>query len=255
MFVQNPSQSDENEPNHLPKRSIYMHDHDLIHQTDGGPIYFESDFNSLIVEPFNMVSAAIFVPLAIYWFYVNEKQENSSLFLRLASILLFIGGVGGTIYHGFRVSTFALFLDWAPILILCIGAAGYFLFKSFKKKRIVAYASLMVAAALLLNLAFTPVKHYDNVAYLVLSIYVLAPTVIVLYRRNWKNLSDILLSLIFFSIALSCRVLDREGILSIGTHFLWHVFGAMSTFFIFRFVFHLESVPKKLISSQNSAAS
>jgi hemolysin III len=228
------------EPKQELKRNFIMAlQQPYVHQEDGGPIYFESDFEAFVAEPFNMVSALIFVPIAIYWLVKNERSDQTSNFMRFASVLLLIGGVGGTIYHGFRISTLALFLDWTPILILCISAAAYFLHRIYNSNKVVLFSSAVIVLALLLNLAFTPIKHYNNIAYTLLGIYVLAPTFLILKKNHWKNWQFIFLALVSFGLALFFRVYDRDGILPIGTHFLWHVFGAFATHFMFFFVFRL----------------
>jgi hemolysin III len=212
-----------------------------LHEPDGGPIYYESDFDAFIVEPFNMVSAAIFVPIALYWLVRNERRSVPSKFMRFASSLLLVGGIGGTIYHGFRISRLALFMDWMPILILCISAAAYFLHRVYSSTKVVLASSAILLVALFLNAAITPMKYSTNVSYAFMAAYVLGPTLLILYKTGWKNASSILFAFISFGLALFFRIYDRDGILEMGTHFLWHVFGASATFFMFNYVYRLGS--------------
>ena len=45
-------------------------------------------------------------------------------------------------------------------------------------------------------------------------------------------------AVISFIMAISFRVLDRYIYFSMGTHWLWHSFGAFSVFFLMKYVFH-----------------
>ncbi len=47
-------------------------------------------------------------------------------FLLIAMPVLAIGGIGGTLYHGFRISQLFLLMDWMPIMFICVSAAIFF---------------------------------------------------------------------------------------------------------------------------------
>jgi len=218
-----------------------------IHPEDGGPIYYESDFDALIAEPTNMASAAIFIPIALFWMLKNEKRKKPSRFMRFASVLLLIGGVGGTIYHGFRISALAMYMDWLPILILCIAASAYFLQRVYSSTKIVLAGSVLLLILMMINAMLVPIKHSTNFGYALMATYVLIPTFLILYKTRWKNAIYIVLAFASFSVALFFRIYDRDGLLDVGTHFLWHVFGAISTYFMFFYVFRLSRL--KVVSA------
>lgn len=212
----------------------------LRHLEDGGPIYYESDFDAFIAEPFNMVSAAIFIPIAIYWLIRNERREIPSRFMRFSAILLLIGGTGGTIYHGFRISTIALYMDWMPILILCLAVSAYFLYRTFSGIKWAVIGSIGLFAAMAFLTSLVPPKYGVNIGYAVMALYVLIPTILILKKTGWHNALYIALAFISFGLALFFRIFDQDGLLQMGTHFLWHVFGAVSTYFMFFYVYHLQ---------------
>lgn len=70
--------------------------------SDGGTMYTETNLGQLFPEPFNTITSCFFLGIAVYWtikLWGNFKQHT---FLSIALALLYIGGIGGTTYHGFR---------------------------------------------------------------------------------------------------------------------------------------------------------
>jgi len=226
-----------------------MHsDQKLIHPADGGPIYFESDFSAFIAEPWNMASALVFILIAGYWIYKSAPQRQKTPFVFYASILLLIGGIGGSLYHGFRNSSLTLLMDWLPILLLVLAAAVYFLKFTTGSWKASILAVIILFFLEFVNWNFAPVRLNNNISYALMAIMVLIPTYLVLVKVNYKGWRDILLAFVSFTLTLIFRIYDRDGLLPMGTHFLWHSFGAVATFFMFRFVWNLER-KKALIPS------
>lgn len=96
---------------------------------DSGPIYQETIAGRFPVEPFNTISNFLFLLIILYFsrkVYANYKQH---LFLAYCLPVLFIGFIGGTLYHATRSAEIWLLLDWVPIVLLCIATAIYFCFK------------------------------------------------------------------------------------------------------------------------------
>ncbi|MEL7532174.1 MAG: hypothetical protein AAFN10_12730, partial [Bacteroidota bacterium] len=96
---------------------------------DNGPIYTETNLDQLIVEPWNAASAIIFVFIALYWLVRLKNQIRQHIFLYVSSWILLIGGVGGFLYHAFRVSEVFLTMDWVPIAILSLAGSGFFFYQ------------------------------------------------------------------------------------------------------------------------------
>lgn len=208
--------------------------------TDGGPIYFETNLDAVIAEPFNMASAAIFIFIAFYWFWQIHGEYKKHIFLAIATPLLLIGGVGGTLYHGFRASSVALKMDWVPILLLCVMATAYFIreiSESWKPALIVVIGLFTLEW---LNYRFIPDAYAINISYGMMASTVLIPTYLVLKKVKFNGWPYIAGALGAFAVALLCRILDSQGLIPVGTHFLWHVFGAIACHLMFAFVWRLE---------------
>ena len=61
---------------------------------DGGPIYLETDLTQTIVEPFNTVTAVLFLFLAGMWLVSLWGRFRQRPFLTFCLPILAVGGVG-----------------------------------------------------------------------------------------------------------------------------------------------------------------
>lgn len=207
----------------------------LLH--DDGPLYRETDLNSFIVEPFNTISAAIFIVIALYWLFKLKGRYNSFPFLSFSTYLLSIGAVGGTIYHGFRIHSFFMYMDWLPILIICMAASVYLLYRL--SRSVWKTALWMVGLVLFQVINFSSVPDWlsTNLSYAALGLTLLIPLLFVLVRTKFKYWGFVVASLLFFGAALFFRLSDRWIDIAIGTHFLWHLFGAMACHSMFMYMY------------------
>ncbi len=210
----------------------------IMHLPDGGPVYSETDLGRFIVEPWNTVSAIFFVLIVIYWAYKLKKSNKRNSFLQYGTPILGIGGVGGTLYHAFRSSHYFLIMDYLPILLLCISAGVYFTFKAFPKKRYMALALFTFVAAQYLTFHYLPAGLSTNVSYALLALSILLPTFAWMMRTQFRYYYYVLLALLSFVAALTCRMLDfHDSFLPMGTHWLWHTFGALACHLMFLYQF------------------
>jgi hypothetical protein len=82
--------------------------------SDGGPIYFETNPEHYIAEPWNGASALIFIFIALYWGFKIRGKFRSHPFLAIAVPILLIGG-GLT---ALKTATVLTGLPFAVILIV-----------------------------------------------------------------------------------------------------------------------------------------
>lgn len=206
---------------------------------DGGPMYTETDLNALIAEPFNAVTAVVFLFIALYWIWRLRGQYRKHLFLSISAPILAIGGIGGTIYHAFRASRLALFMDWMPIAILTLAAAIFFLMKLVNKWYWAVLYFIAYFGIASLNFNFVPRQYAINVNYASMGLFILIPLVGYLYRTQWKHARWVGLALGAFVLAIISRSTDTFGFLPMGTHFLWHTFGAIACHAMFIYFFKI----------------
>jgi hypothetical protein len=207
---------------------------------DGGVLYAETNMRHFFPEPLNAFTSVFFLVLAIYWTYKLRGKGRQHTFLSVALILLYIGGIGGTIYHGLRQWSFFIIMDWLPIVLLCIMAGVYFLARVTRWY----YAVILVAAYICFQVyarsTMIPNGYthlYLNINYAILASIVLFPVLAFLTMTQFKNGRWVWYAFISFVLALTCRVIDMWYVFESGTHFLWHVFGAVAAYCMFRYIY------------------
>ncbi|RZJ60050.1 MAG: hypothetical protein EOO45_24905 [Flavobacterium sp.] len=206
---------------------------------DGGSLYTETNMEQFFPEPLNAITSLFFLAIAMYWTYKLCGRGKEHTFLSVAVALLYIGGIGGTIYHGLRQWRIFIMMDWLPIMLLCVAAGVYFLAKLtrwyFAVGLIVLYAAFQFF--LRQKMMEGDVQLYININYAVLAGIVLVPVVAFLISTKFSNAKWVGFALVAFIFALTFRIADGWGWMSLGTHFLWHIFGAVAAWCMFQYIF------------------
>ncbi|RYY35520.1 MAG: hypothetical protein EOP46_09760 [Sphingobacteriaceae bacterium] len=212
---------------------------------DGSMPYTETNMANFFPEPWNMVTSALFLIPSFYWIIKLKGFDKNHAFLSVAVWLLLTGCIGSTVYHGFRQWSFFMYMDWVPIALLCMLASIYFIFRVTGNKFygfgiLVAFAGLEL---LLQELYYTYDKHVMfTLNYLLMVLMIVGPLLALLIKTRWKNGWLVAGAFTFFGLALFFRLIDTEANLPMGTHFLWHTFGAVATSMIFLFIYKMNSV-------------
>lgn len=213
-----------------------------VWQLDGGPFYAETNMNRLIKEPFNAASALLFLLLVAVWVVRLRGRWRQYPFLTACLPLLAAGGVGGTLYHALRAARWMLLLDVVPISLLAM-ALSLFLWARLRA----AWWQLPIIASLYGLVPamewVLPVHHAINATYLIIAALVLTPVLLYLLRMRGQHASWVLAGLVLFAVAGFFRNADawRPPLLPMGTHWLWHIFGAACTACLAEFVYRVES--------------
>lgn len=207
---------------------------------DSGPLYKETIMGRFPVEPWNTFSNLLFLFVLIYWsirVYSNFKKHK---FLAFSLPLLLVGFVGGTIYHATRSSNLWLFMDWIPIMLLSlIVSIHYFVKQRMSFVYIIFVVILPFIFYYLVNKVFNSPEFIRRMmGYPILVVIILIPIIRWLFLTKWNNWYLIVLGVICFSIAITARIIDlKANFLPMGTHWLWHSFGAMMTYTIILYIF------------------
>ncbi|MGB3466968.1 MAG: hypothetical protein WBA74_16935 [Cyclobacteriaceae bacterium] len=212
--------------------------------TDGGPIYKETltPDNHLFIEPWNAISSIAIIIPAIYWaFRLSRYPVKDYLFMWYCIPLLILGGTGSTLYHGFRNSSFLLYLDVLPTAVLTLSIGIFFWLRYMKNWLMVAGIFVLSFALRFLGYEVLPLHTATNLSYFITGTLIFLPILLYLERRNWLGLRWIVLSVVFLIIALVFREIDKRGLfnLPMGTHFLWHLFSGVGAYYLARFLFKL----------------
>lgn len=209
---------------------------------DGGMPYTETNLDRLFPEPLNAITSLFFLAIAFYWLWRLKGEFREHIYLTFSMGLLFIGAIGGSIYHGLRQWSFFIMMDWLPIVLLCVFTGVYFV---AKLTRWYIAAVLVLAYGVFQYFIRQQIRNDDdvqfylNLNYAVLGMLVLFPVLAFLVKNKFRDGRWIAFAWFAFMAALTFRVADGFRWLSTGTHFLWHTFGAVSAFCMFEFVYRV----------------
>ena len=215
-----------------------------------GPWYQETDFDRVIVEPWNTASAALFILLPVVWLWRLRGQYRRHRFIVWCLPILAVGGVGGTIYHAFRGRAIWLLLDFMPIVILALAASVYAWSKLLRRWWL---GLLSVPAVVLVRLFLfawlrasgLPFSTGINAGYSFLALVLLLPFALLMWKRRFRDAWVLGAAVAAFAAAVTCRALDNGAnglnhVLPMGSHFLWHLFGVVAAFFAIEYLYRLD---------------
>lgn len=208
---------------------------------DGGPVYQETDLTRFPVEPFNTFSNVVFLMIVLLFAYKVYQETRTHYFLAICIPVLFLGFIGGTMYHATRSSPAWLYLDWVPIVLLCMAASIYFVFKLDKSLFYkIGVIVLIVAISIGLRRLPVPGLSKDTVGYLATAAALLLPMAWYIIATQGRYSRYIFAALGSFVLAILFRISDRfvsTDVLYMGTHWLWHLFGGLSVFFLMTYIY------------------
>jgi len=219
-----------------------------LRMDDGGPVYAETDPSQFIVEPWNALSSLLYMLPALIWIYKLRGEYGQFKFMLFASILVILGSLGSTLFHAFRTSSFFLVMDVLPVAILALSLSILFWIRVFN-----SWVYMLLVVIPLTGLRFVmfnslPDNLAINLSYALTGLMILAPLGIIHLQGKLVKPRYILYTLVSFALALLFREMDswQTQILPMGTHFLWHAFSGIGTYYILAFLYrfrlkHLES--------------
>lgn len=226
---------------------------------DSGPLYHEFHAPGFIKEPWNALSSLFFLVPVVFWIWKLRGQYKNYLIITLLLPLLFLNGVGSTLYHAFRASETALLLDWMPASVMNLILAWY-LWNKVLNRPVVSIFAVLAFYVLAIVSVFSLRPYFPemstNIGYLFIGLSLLLPSIIYLFRISFYKWHLLLLTFVLLGIALVFRSLDHPTpnpwpeILPQGTHFLWHIVSAFAVFtlgFFFKYTIDRE---KSLTSQQ-----
>ena len=206
---------------------------------DSGPIYRETKPGPWPVEPYNTYSNLIFVGIVLFWakkVYANLKNHS---FLAAVLPVILISYVGGTAYHGSRSSEFWLYLDWVPIMLLCLALIVYLVSKivTSLRSRLLLFICLM---GVFFGLRFVPMNDALRISlgYIITALTLSLPFFLYLRKTNWKNAGLVLSAFLVFGAAVYFRSIDLEQEwFPMGTHWLWHLLGGVAVHLLIGYLY------------------
>jgi hypothetical protein len=221
------------------------------HIHDSGPLYHEFHAESFIKEPWNAFSSLFFLVPVIFWVWKLRGQYRKYLMITLLLPLLFMNGVGSTLYHAFRASQLALLLDWMPAFIMNLILAWY-MWKKVLHNGFGAAGMVLLFYVLAISsiISLRPYIGFGaaNVGYLFIGLSLLLPSTIFVIKTKFFKWHLLLTTFVFLGIALLFRSLDHPTpnpfpeLLPQGTHFLWHITSALAVFTLGYYLMFIKDV-------------
>jgi len=211
---------------------------------DQGPIYSETNMSRLPVEPWSTASNLVFLVVFIYFAIKTKFSYKKFPLLVVFLVILLIGWMGGTIYHATRSHNIWLMLDYMPIMFLVLISTIFFWRELVGKWILVFTFTLLpiVIYRLIYEVLVLPHSISISIGYSVMALVVIIPLVLHCIYKNPKAWKLVVGALSSFAIAITFRILDEylSQYISMGTHFLWHLFGGFCCFFMLCYVYETE---------------
>ncbi len=212
---------------------------------DGGPIYWETGKGILFVEDWNAFSSLLYLIPALLLLIKIRKSKKRFYFIEFfAAPLLFIGGIGSTLYHAFRSEYWLMMLDVVPIFILTLGIATYFLYRWINN-----FIFALVVTILFMALRFMVFEWFDlqtaiNISYFIVGTLMFVPAFFFAKKMHFKGIGFLLVSILFLAMALLFRFIDDYSEVSVshGTHWLWHLFSAGGSYWLGLYLYHTRKI-------------
>lgn len=228
----------------------------LLAQTlgDGGNYYAETNPAYLIVEPWNAVSSLSFWIPVFYWAYRLRGQYSAYPFLLFCMPLLFLGGLGSALFHGFRASHWLLLMDILPILVLTASISVYFWYQIIRSAWLVALLFIVYSFAQTWLWVQPMGGQTINITYFLRGIMIFLPAVMLLRQMHFKYIGALLAAMLWFSMALTFRYFDFEASawLYMGSHWLWHLSTAAGAHYLALFLYQCAQWEKQREEAQHA---
>jgi hypothetical protein len=220
---------------------------------DRGPRYTETPADPsapdapFIAEPWNAVTASLFIWIVLAWAWRLRGRYLQYPFLLCCMPILLAGGIGGTLYHATRVSVVYFLLDVIPISLLGLAGSLYMALRYFGRHQLWLLPAVVVLYVVANQILFSVVGPISsqlriNLSYASLAVLVLTPVALVLIRTRFRHGGWVVAGLVSFAFAWIFRLIDRDigPYLAMGSHWLWHTFGAITTVLIIEYFYLVE---------------
>lgn len=197
------------------------------------PVYLERHSDGLFAEPFNALSNIAFL-IAAYLAYrlASQDPQDRRWECRVLPPLLAAIGIGSLLFHTAR-NGYTFLCDTIPIavfILLVMFSLSRWLTKS---------VGWGLCSTVLFAMAQTLMPRgtlNGSLPYILTLIVLIVLTAEAFYRRY--EAATLVLLCLSFALAVIFRSIDliASPIFPMGTHWLWHIFAAISAYLAARFV-------------------
>ena len=224
----------------------------ILRGPDRGPLYTETPaelkagltYPGTVAAPWNAATAFLFVLIVVYWAVRLRGRIRRHPFLAISLPLLFVGGVGGTLYHGLRAWVGFFLMDVLPIYLLGLIVSVYWWVRLGPRVRNLLLMIVVLCFFQLIGTWQLENQWKIQLSYAMLAMLIVVPLALVLIRTRARHWPWVATAFVSFGIAWFFRIADtwEPALLPMGTHWLWHTFGAATTFALAEYVWLIEGV-------------
>ena len=213
----------------------------MVMPLDQGPTYIETIMGRFPVEPWNTASNLLFLVIILYWIWRLKGEIRAHRFITGAIPVLIMGWVGGTVYHATRSHDLWLFMDFVTIALLAAAVSMYFWHRqgvNWWWVPLLVFGPYMFVMAGM-NFLGMPDAMQPFAGYAVCAISISLPVARYLKRNGWMDWWLVVGTAASFMTAMSFRTIDGRALIEIlpmGTHWLWHSFGAAAVQFLVLYI-------------------
>lgn len=217
-----------------------------MYPPDFGPLYTETFLGRFPVEPANTYSNVIFLITIIIFALKTRLNFHKHPMILVSLPILFVGLIGGTVFHATRSDRIWLMLDYIPLMILVLLGAYYF-WRRFGVGQLTAIGLIFLPAFVCREILFRlpiDIGLRISLGYTSIALVLVLPMILYLKKQKWENVELVSGAIVSFIFAIICRSIDMSygaQILPMGTHFLWHIGGGLSTLLLFEYIFRIEA--------------
>jgi hypothetical protein len=220
---------------------------------DHGPMYHEFVADAVIKEPWNAFSSLIFFVPVVFWIWKLRGKYAQNRIIVAILPLLFLNGLGSTLFHALRTERIFLFMDFMPAALMSLLLSTYLWTKILKKwyYGLPVVLSFYLAGGITTRLIMEYTGTRDmgiNFGYLITGASFFTPILIMLFKTKFYQIRFVVLTFLFLGLALFCRASDYPSsnpfptFLPQGTHFMWHIFSAMAVFTMGYYIFFINKI-------------
>lgn len=200
----------------------------------GMSTYCESGVGLFYTQPINTISNIALLISAYFAYQLIKTNHINNRVIKILPFILAVTGIGSMLWHGLP-NLLTSFADTLPLFAFVLVSL-FFLLDKLLKKRVLVWQILLIFILVEIPFIFHILPSFNGfLSYLIVLIF----GVFVFYglTKKYKTLtSDLTIVIVLFAIALFFRTLDHTvcSVLSIGTHFIWHILNALVLYLLIR---------------------
>lgn len=204
-------------------------------------IYCERQTQSLVAEPVNVLSNIAFFVSAILIYQLLNRNSTKDKKYWLMFLLIILVGIGSSLWHLLR-NPYTLVLDALPIyLFMAIFLYGI-LNNLIGNKKTALYLTIGFTLLQVFMFLIVPRDFINgSIIHVVNGIGFII--FIVWFSKNYRHVyRSLIVVFLLYVLAVTFRSIDNLVCTSliIGTHFLWHLFVALTAYFAVKTLLDME---------------